>query len=87
MPSRMLAAIALLAAPAAVAALTPEPTPQATPEAGKAEDKLICKKISDNPSDRLAPRRKVCLTAAQWKEARRQQKGEMPEQRGSPSRY
>ena len=55
------------------------------PEAPKSEDKLVCKRISDNPTDRLAKRRKVCMTAAQWKEARRTERVEMPKQQSMPS--
>ena len=79
----MIAGIALLGVAAPALAAPPAPAP----EAGQAEEKLICKKISDNPTDRLAPKRKVCMTKAQWKEARRQQRVEMPDQPAAPSRY
>lgn len=80
---RMMAAFAVLGLAGVAVAAPPAPAP----EPAKPAEKLVCKRISDNPSDRLAPKRKVCMTAAQWKEARRNQSVEMPEQRSTPSRY
>ena len=71
-----------IAALACCAAAPPVPAP---PQA--AEPKLICKKISDNPTEKLAPKRKVCMTAAQWRQARRNAAVEMPKAQAAPSRY
>ena len=82
MEPMMMAVVAAFSLAAPAAAMPPAPAVEPVKE-----EKLICKRISDRPSDRLAPRRKVCMTKAEWKEARRTQRVEMPEQRSTPSRY
>jgi hypothetical protein len=56
------------------------------PTASTPEPKLICRKISDNPSDKLAPRQKVCKTAEEWKAGQRAMK-DMPQQQAKPTGY
>jgi len=81
-PMMMAATIAALSLAAPAVAVPSAPAPEAAKE-----EKLICKRISDNPTDRLAPKRKICMTKAEWKEARRSQRVDMPQQQPMPSRY